>query len=163
MIRRPPRSTRTDTLFPYTTLFRSPRGRRTRGPPALARARTRRTGVVRHGWIRPDRHCRVPLRHERAVPRLRARGGFAARRLDRAGACPPERAAGTGRRQGGAEPHGRGHPREGAFRRAAASVPGPPPGIHAPRARTGERRARHGRRDDPLLDVAVVTGAASGG
>src|SRR3546814_19307915 len=28
MIRRPPRSTRTDTLFPYTTLFRSP-------PPVL--------------------------------------------------------------------------------------------------------------------------------
>src|SRR3546814_15724146 len=26
MIPRPPRSTRTDTLFPYTTLFRSPRG-----------------------------------------------------------------------------------------------------------------------------------------
>src|SRR3546814_12761782 len=28
MIRRPPRSTRTDTLFPYTTLFRSGRRRR---------------------------------------------------------------------------------------------------------------------------------------
>src|SRR3546814_9467381 len=28
MIRRPPRSTRTDTLFPYTTLFRSGRSRR---------------------------------------------------------------------------------------------------------------------------------------
>src|SRR3546814_7782621 len=28
MIRRPPRSTRTDTLFPYTTLFRSVSGRR---------------------------------------------------------------------------------------------------------------------------------------
>src|SRR3546814_11046341 len=28
MIRRPPRSTRTDTLFPYTTLFRSAYGRR---------------------------------------------------------------------------------------------------------------------------------------
>src|SRR3546814_13235371 len=27
MIRRPPRSTRTDTLFPYTTLFRSARAR----------------------------------------------------------------------------------------------------------------------------------------
>src|SRR3546814_12813608 len=27
MIRRPPRSTRTDTLFPYTTLFRSQPGR----------------------------------------------------------------------------------------------------------------------------------------
>src|SRR3546814_12756411 len=26
MLRRPPRSTRTDTLFPYTTLFRSKRG-----------------------------------------------------------------------------------------------------------------------------------------
>src|SRR3546814_2029523 len=34
MIRRPPRSTRTDTLFPYTTLFRSsPHGRA--GPIAL--------------------------------------------------------------------------------------------------------------------------------
>src|SRR3546814_789508 len=29
MIRRPPRSTRTDTLFPYTTLFRSGFGNRT--------------------------------------------------------------------------------------------------------------------------------------
>src|SRR3546814_13142732 len=28
MIRRPPRSTRTDTLFPYTTLFRSANGHR---------------------------------------------------------------------------------------------------------------------------------------
>src|SRR3546814_9589843 len=33
MIRRPPRSTRTDTLFPYTTLFRS--GRAPRGFPSL--------------------------------------------------------------------------------------------------------------------------------
>src|SRR3546814_1164352 len=32
MIRRPPRSTRTDTLFPYTTLFRSQR--RSDGHPA---------------------------------------------------------------------------------------------------------------------------------
>src|SRR3546814_14295114 len=33
MIRRPPRSTRTDTLFPYTTLFRSgDRGARYAGP-----------------------------------------------------------------------------------------------------------------------------------
>src|SRR3546814_7357507 len=37
MIRRPPRSTRTDTLFPYTTLFRSRRRltqRRRNKPPA---------------------------------------------------------------------------------------------------------------------------------
>src|SRR3546814_3978393 len=31
MIRRPPRSTRTDTLFPYPTLFRSHRPRHARG------------------------------------------------------------------------------------------------------------------------------------
>src|SRR3546814_4080726 len=31
MIRRPPRSTRTDTLFPYTTLFRSDPGEFARG------------------------------------------------------------------------------------------------------------------------------------
>src|SRR3546814_6465358 len=37
MIRRPPRSTRTDTLFPYSTLFRSPNagvGEAYRRPPA---------------------------------------------------------------------------------------------------------------------------------
>src|SRR3546814_3202897 len=33
MIRRPPRSTRTDTLFPYTTLFRSVDGRGQRHRP----------------------------------------------------------------------------------------------------------------------------------
>src|SRR3546814_20676039 len=32
MIRRPPRSTRTDPLFPYTTLFRSRRGPARRAP-----------------------------------------------------------------------------------------------------------------------------------
>src|SRR3546814_13574540 len=39
MIRRPPRSTRTDTLFPYTTLFRSasaPDSGRHNGPPCSA-------------------------------------------------------------------------------------------------------------------------------
>src|SRR3546814_5477461 len=35
MIRRPPRSTRTDTLFPYTTLFRSGRDRHRLLHPAL--------------------------------------------------------------------------------------------------------------------------------
>src|SRR3546814_12659066 len=51
MIRRPPRSTRTDTLFPYTTLFRSRRRRGlvvvrsgagpALGPGRLARSRSR--------------------------------------------------------------------------------------------------------------------------
>src|SRR3546814_2097627 len=47
MIRRPPRSTRTDTLFPYTTLFRSCR---TAHPaPQLRHALAR-------GWRRYPRH-----------------------------------------------------------------------------------------------------------
>src|SRR3546814_19840968 len=44
MIRRPPRSTRTDTLVPYTTLFRSPRARRQ--DPRFAAARRRCAAVV---------------------------------------------------------------------------------------------------------------------
>src|SRR3546814_2404857 len=43
MIRRPPRSTRTDTLFPYTTLFRSQMSRRYVRPkitPAIASERS---------------------------------------------------------------------------------------------------------------------------
>src|SRR3546814_3879095 len=44
MIRRPPRSTRTDTLFPYTTLFRSLHDARPR--PSAARAyRTDREAI----------------------------------------------------------------------------------------------------------------------
>src|SRR3546814_4767353 len=39
MIRRPPRSTRTDTLFPYTTLFRS--GCRRPSPPPVPQAAAR--------------------------------------------------------------------------------------------------------------------------
>src|SRR3546814_2952118 len=48
MIRRPPRSTRTDTLFPYTTLFRSARH------DAAPRA-PRRPGARRHRRPRPVR------------------------------------------------------------------------------------------------------------
>src|SRR3546814_9075081 len=41
MIRRPPISTRTDTLFPYTTLFRSLRQRRSRLVRVLRKIATR--------------------------------------------------------------------------------------------------------------------------
>src|SRR3546814_3870588 len=47
MIRRPPRSTRTDTLFPYTTLFRSPASHRTCGPNLR---RTARNGRRLRAW-----------------------------------------------------------------------------------------------------------------
>src|SRR3546814_14847771 len=46
MIRRPPRSTRTDTLLPYTTLFRSYRGRRwVRGIPEARVDRPTESGI----------------------------------------------------------------------------------------------------------------------
>src|SRR3546814_20375869 len=54
MIRRPPVSTRTDTLFPYTTLFRSRVGRarraglRDRRPHHVPEKRARARGEERH-------------------------------------------------------------------------------------------------------------------
>src|SRR3546814_12874994 len=57
MIRRPPRSTRTDTLFPYTTLFRSLQ----RGdaeallPPCRLRPGVGRAGGAWHRCFRWDR------------------------------------------------------------------------------------------------------------
>src|SRR3546814_7170462 len=56
MIRRPPRSTRTDTLFPYTTLFRSlrllRRGRLSRHPCRDPRLGDRH-GRCRDHWLLP--------------------------------------------------------------------------------------------------------------
>src|SRR3546814_14383428 len=47
MIRRPPRSTRTDTLFPYTTLFRSTRIYRRAPHPWLERAYSTHVRILR--------------------------------------------------------------------------------------------------------------------
>src|SRR3546814_8373631 len=47
MIRRPPRSTRTDTLFPYTTLFRS------RYPDQLSGGMQQRVAIARALAARP--------------------------------------------------------------------------------------------------------------
>src|SRR3546814_13286927 len=62
MIRRPPRSTRTDTLFPYTTLFRS-RARPARAgprPPASSRVALRSYQPQRQprGFKRPFKSAR---------------------------------------------------------------------------------------------------------
>src|SRR3546814_14222744 len=77
MIRRPPRSTRTDTLFPYTTLFRSlqsrlePRAHRKRGAEfglrfgkAIAAAE-----IIERlfGGDDPVGGFLEPLRHDRAL------------------------------------------------------------------------------------------------
>src|SRR3546814_8190192 len=50
MIRRPPRSTRTDTLVPYTTLFRS-HGRARRRCRRAGRSQPRTLGSERRGWL----------------------------------------------------------------------------------------------------------------
>src|SRR3546814_5354760 len=58
MLRRPPRSTRTDTLFPYTTLFRSHRrGRRSGAGASGGGAAARQPwGGARHGLGRSEDH-----------------------------------------------------------------------------------------------------------
>src|SRR3546814_3914341 len=59
MIRRPPRSTRTDTLFPYTTLFRSVDGgqiARHRPAVELAPCPADTDGETEHGGADGDHH-----------------------------------------------------------------------------------------------------------
>src|SRR3546814_3236700 len=56
MIRLPPRSTRTDTLFPYTTLFRSACGRHHRQEPhGAGRQEDPGAVVILEGGVRRDR------------------------------------------------------------------------------------------------------------
>src|SRR3546814_1344853 len=74
MIRRPPRSTRTDTLFPYTTLFRS----------------RRRIGRGQHRTRRPDDHLDHRLSRIQGVRQQRPRRGSAAGHQPEQ--CPPEAA-----------------------------------------------------------------------
>src|SRR3546814_16897098 len=50
MIRRPPRSTRPDTLFPYTTLFRSLEAPDTVKAKLIADATAALTGPFKHGY-----------------------------------------------------------------------------------------------------------------
>src|SRR3546814_17449929 len=100
MIRRPPRSTRTDTLFPYTTLFRSIAGCGRDGD-----GRQHAVGGHRATW--PDRAF---SRQRRGLPRhARARR----HRLDvaAAGSCCTA-GIGNGERSG-----------SGVLRRQAARVP----------------------------------------
>src|SRR3546814_4181514 len=65
MIRRPPRSTRTDTLFPYTTLFRS----RFQGFDALRAGQTKRhlAALVEPSIKVLQCHLELGLLHREAV------------------------------------------------------------------------------------------------
>src|SRR3546814_5437590 len=83
MFRRPPRSTRTDTLFPYTRLFRS-------GPLVLP---AQRAGPVPGGDPVRLRHPAQRRRGQAAVhrDRVRARLLAAADAVREAGGCVPVR------------------------------------------------------------------------
>src|SRR3546814_3518696 len=105
MIRRPPRSTRTDTLFPYTTLFRS------------GRCMLRRRGE--------GAHRRAPGRRLRRGPGLPP--GTGGRIAGRRAGTPPQhdgadRPAGP-RRDGLGRPAGRRAPRAAGFREHRMSTP----------------------------------------
>src|SRR3546814_19399356 len=102
MIRRPPRSTRTDTLFPYTTLFRSPA---CRFDPRLRAGGDRDTAAAdrRDGRFDPrlraggDLFCRVSMAATKSfAPRLRAGGDGSKKEGARGqgGFDPPHRAGG---------------------------------------------------------------------
>src|SRR3546814_20243848 len=89
MIRRPPRSTRTDTLFPYTTLFRS-----------LARIVKRHRADDRMaeqvaGDLHPDRQFEEVGRHPSRCRGLRAISFDVAARLTQAGKIERQRREGA--------------------------------------------------------------------
>src|SRR3546814_8835764 len=77
-IRRPPRSTRTDTLFPYTTLFRSPvwdESTITASAAATSGACTRlrsRKSRARRSSKRSDRLAENPFRSEEHTSELQS-------------------------------------------------------------------------------------------
>src|SRR3546814_3256318 len=95
MIRRPPRSTRTDTLFPYTTLFRSGTVRFYRHPDIVAATagRCARGAVFDQSVLGPrDRGgARVRPRPSGVVVRYRRpRGDSGDRSRDRAWLIAPD-------------------------------------------------------------------------
>src|SRR2546429_8195536 len=112
MIRRPPRS----TLFPYTTLFRSPGGATRRRALALEPAHTTpRAGVSGHpradrAEVRPPGASAPPSARVRPAARRDAAG--VARIVDRSAARGPGKRPGA---TAGADPLA-GEPRRGACR-----------------------------------------------
>src|SRR3546814_6259173 len=98
MIRPPPRSTRTDTLFPYTTLFRS----RLPQPSDLARlhGRDRHRHVLVDGAAAPDAPAAVRLAGDRhRLGARRARGRNLDEHVDRGAVDREDRRALAGRQR----------------------------------------------------------------
>src|SRR3546814_1246282 len=83
MIRRPPRSTRTDTLFPYTTLFRSQRGNELlrdqcialtvqRAPLGMPDEHVRTANILEHAALNLAGECTELLRSEEHTSELQS-------------------------------------------------------------------------------------------
>src|SRR3546814_7530836 len=88
MIRLPPRSTRTDTLFPYTTLFRSIAEEYVTWPTGPSRAIVTRIDLPRVARARPEmRQCGLPGPHEEH----RARRSFPGCKGNHSGQPPSHR------------------------------------------------------------------------
>src|SRR3546814_9087290 len=81
MIRRPPRSTRTDTLVPYTTLFRSPRLHGV-SPRQRERQRHVETGARRVARTGPGRIARSGPDRARSTAEQAQVTGFCATRSE---------------------------------------------------------------------------------
>src|SRR3546814_11164 len=173
MIRRPPRSTRTDTLFPYTTLFRSARrdggrGGRAAGPVPAGRRGGRRgvagSPVIRGPGCSRDPPCchsrasgnpvslhlipdRLPVR-KALGPRLRGDDGSLWR------PAPPAPARSRAGRAGTPARRLRGRPAP-ARRRAAPATPA---------TRRGARESARPRPEScvPRSTVAARRGTAPG-
>src|SRR3546814_12007991 len=125
MIRRPPRSTRTDTLFPYTTLFRS-----VAGQPVEPRGDVGR--VDRHLSRRAARRSFLPFGQAREEPPIIGIGAGEARLDER---CP--RPALPGQRLGAV-------PCALALGPVGIDAAGEPHGGGGGAARAGGRRVRTG-------------------
>src|SRR3546814_3511221 len=92
MIRRPPRSTLTDTLFPYTTLFRSQEcGCHRRAAPFPGHELQKCDGEPADGWRQRRDSCwRKPRQNNRTACRLRSLRGIAMRTLHHRSGCRSE-------------------------------------------------------------------------
>src|SRR3546814_20475143 len=153
MIRRPPRPTRTDTLLPYTTLFRSPTTkldfifnfedwRVTPLAPAPRRAPTMAARTIRWSSRSSPGQALRALSIYRTSPRPSALPA-PTRRLRAAG---PETAStpGTAAYAAGADVPGHRTPRPRAP--DAGRRPPPPPWRHRPAAAAARRQGRPSRR-----------------
>src|SRR3546814_12607141 len=98
MIRRPPRSTRTDTLFPYTTLFRAGAGEQLEQFVALAPAdRALQRGQILGEALEHLEH-RLAIGEEHVAPHRRVRRGDAGEVAETAGRTFDDLALGQDRK-----------------------------------------------------------------